>query len=84
MCGESPSAEEEVCEEFRKKINLIVEDYDEKEAFNANETGLFIKCTPDKTMHVKDEACHEGNRSKERITLLFCANMNGSEKLNPL
>lgn len=44
---------------------------------------FFFKCTPDKTMHVKGEACHGGKRSKERITLLFCANMNGSEKLKP-
>lgn len=83
MCGESASVDDEVCEEFRKKISLILKDYDEKDVFNADETGLFFKCTPDKTMHVKGEACHGGKRSKERITLLFCANMNGSEKLKP-
>lgn len=84
MCGESACVDEEVCEEFRKKISLILKDYDEKDVFNADETGLFFKCTPDKTMHVKGEACHGGKRSKERITLLFCANMNGTEKLKPL
>lgn len=84
MCGESASVDEEVCQEFRKKIALIVKDYDEKDVFNADETGLFFKCTPDKTMHVKGEACHGGKRSKERITLLFCVNMNGTEKLKPL
>ena len=44
---------------------------------------FFFKCTPDKTMQVKGEACNGGKKSKERITMLFCANMNVSEKLKP-
>ena len=45
---------------------------------------FFFKCTPDKTMHIKGIACHEGKSSKDHITLLFCASMNGTEKLKPL
>ena len=34
-------------------------------------------------MYVKSEAYHKDKISKEHITLLFCANMNGSKKLKP-
>ena len=41
MCGENTCVDEEVCKEFRKKINLKVKDYDGKDVFNAGETRLF-------------------------------------------
>jgi len=53
-----------------------------KDIFNADETGLFYRCTPDKTLAFKSERCSGGKKSKERITLLVGANnMDGSEKL---
>ena len=36
---------------------------------------------PDKTLTVKGDKCHGGKKSKERITVLVWANMDGSEKL---
>ena len=84
MCGnESACVDEEVCEEFRKKISLIKKDYDEKDVFNADGTFFFFQCTTDKMLHVKG-ACHGGKEGKECITLLFCVNMNETEKLKPL
>lgn len=49
--------------------------------FNADELGLFFKCTPDKTYTMKGELCKGGKSSKERVTVLVGANMDGSEKL---
>ncbi|XP_063230823.1 tigger transposable element-derived protein 4-like [Bacillus rossius redtenbacheri] len=43
--------------------------------------AFFFKCTPDKTLAFKSEKCHGGKLSKERVTLLVGANMDGSEKL---
>ena len=37
MC-ESACLDEKICEDFGKKKNLIVKDYDEKDVFNAHET----------------------------------------------
>lgn len=54
---------------------------DAKDIFNVDETGLFFKCTPDKTFAFKGEKCSAGKHSKERITVLVGANMDGSEKL---
>lgn len=50
MCGESACVDEEVCEEFRKKMSSIVKDYGKKDVFNADETGLFFFCIPDETV----------------------------------
>ena len=35
-------------------------------------------------MSVQGESCHGGKQSKERITVMFCANMDGSIKYKPL
>ncbi|GBL87492.1 hypothetical protein AVEN_118415-1 [Araneus ventricosus] len=51
-----------------------------KHFFNADETGLFYKLTPNKTLNFKGEKCVGGKLSKVRITILVCSNMNGSEK----
>ncbi|GBM88364.1 hypothetical protein AVEN_265897-1 [Araneus ventricosus] len=58
----------------------IIRNYDEKDIFNADETGLFYKLTPNQTLKLKREKCVGGKLSKVRITILVCANMNGSEK----
>lgn len=57
--------------------------YGNKDIFNADETGLFYRLLPNKTIKVKGERCVGGQLSKDRITLLFCASMEG-EKLPPL
>ncbi|XP_067686985.1 tigger transposable element-derived protein 6-like [Haliotis asinina] len=52
--------------------------------FNADETGLFYKLVPQRTLHLKGDKCHGGKKSKERITVLTAANMSGTEKLKLL
>lgn len=63
------------------QLPALLAEFSPNEVFNADETGLFWKCLPDKTMSVKGEKCSGGKKSKERITVLVCANMSGSEKL---
>ena len=62
----------------------MIENYHARDIFNTDETGLFFKCLPDKTLTFKDEKCHGGKHSKERLTVLLAVNMDGSEKLKPL
>lgn len=49
--------------------------YDARDVFIADETGIFWRMLPEKTMAVKGDTCHGGKKSKERITLLMEANM---------
>lgn len=50
------------------------------EIFNADETGLFYKLMPDRTLKFKGENCSGGKLSKDRITVMVAANMSGTEK----
>ncbi|XP_072477369.1 tigger transposable element-derived protein 4 [Notamacropus eugenii] len=56
-------------------------DYHPKDIFNIKETGLLYRMLPTNTFAFKGEACSIGKLSKERITLVVGANMDGSEKL---
>lgn len=54
--------------------------YKDEDIFNGDETGLFYKLTPEKTLQFKNEKCVGGKLSKVRLTVLVCANMTGTEK----
>ena len=81
ISGEAMSVDIEPTKDWLKNVwaNLMSE-YSENEIFNADEAGIFNKLTPDKTFKFKGKKCSGGKLSKERITVLVCANMTGSEK----
>ena len=81
VCGESSSVDQDAANEWKKNIAQIIENTQDKDIFNVDETGLFFKCTPAKTLAFKGEKCSGGKHSKDRITLLVGANMDGTEKL---
>ena len=81
VCGENASVDLGVCEEWKETtLKPILQRYSADNVFNANETGLYWRLLPDKTHAVKGNTCSGGKKSKERVTLLVCANMNGTEK----
>ncbi|GBM71597.1 Tigger transposable element-derived protein 4 [Araneus ventricosus] len=84
LCGESASVPESVCEEWIKDIPALVKGNEPKNIFNADETGLFYQCLPDRTAMFKDEECRGGKQSQVRLTVLLAANEDGSKKLPPL
>ncbi|UYV63332.1 hypothetical protein LAZ67_2003766 [Cordylochernes scorpioides] len=62
-------------------IPSLLAKYSPQDIFIADETGLFYKLLPNQTMTIRGEKCEGGKKSKERITVLVCCNMDGSEKL---
>ncbi|GBL74310.1 Tigger transposable element-derived protein 6 [Araneus ventricosus] len=72
------------CEEWLSELPSLLKDYKTDDVFNANETGLFFQCFPNKTAVFKGEECHSGKQSKLRVTVLLAANQSGKEKLPPL
>jgi hypothetical protein len=54
--------------------------YARRDIFNMDETGLFWKMAPNRTLAT--EALSGGKKSKDRITLAFTTNSDGSEKLD--
>lgn len=81
VCGESGAVDMDVANDWKDLCVQMIDDYADKDVFNVDETGLFYKCTPDKTLAFKNEKCSGGKHSKERLTVLMGANMDGSEKL---
>lgn len=82
-CGKSADVREEDCIHCKECVLPgILEKYQERDIFNANETGLFFKCLPDKTLIFKNKKCHGGKMSKESHSLIGynATNMDGSEK----
>lgn len=81
IAGESLSVQQSDVSDWLERVwpNLRAQFKDE-EIFNADETGLFYKLTPDKTLKFKGEKCSGGKLSKERITVMVAANMSGTVK----
>ena len=82
LCGEGTSADLSQLDQWDEKLQNILQNYKPKDIFNADETALFFKCTPDKTYRVKGQAAKGGKQPKERLSLLVAANMDGSQKLD--
>lgn len=66
---------------WNEKLPNILQACSPDNIYNADETGIFYKMLPDKTMEFKDVNCHGGKKNKERITAMVCANMSGTDKL---
>uniref|UniRef100_A0A8C4SC05 HTH CENPB-type domain-containing protein n=1 Tax=Erpetoichthys calabaricus TaxID=27687 RepID=A0A8C4SC05_ERPCA len=66
---------------FQSTLPSILEEYEAKDVFNADETGLFYRCLPNKTLSFKGQSCSGGKLSKEQITVLVGCNSDGCEKL---
>ena len=81
-CGESLSVDKEATEDWKVlTLKPLLEQYNPCDIYNADETGLFHKCLPSRTLAFKGQTCSGGKLSKDRITLLVAANMDGSDKL---
>lgn len=79
--GESANVDSNVCNNWISNIwPKIRENYTDNQIFNADETSIFYKLTPDKSFHFKNEKCSNGKFSKDRITVLLCSNMTGTVK----
>ena len=85
VSGEAGSVSDEVVNWWTEEtLPKLLQEYAPRDIFNADETGLFYRCLPTKTLALKGERCSGGKQSKERITVLLCCNMDGSEKLPAL
>ena len=65
---------------FKERLSWILLGYRPEDVYNADESGLFYKALPDKTLALRKEKCVGGKMAKERLTILFCANMAGEKE----
>ncbi|XP_054060076.1 tigger transposable element-derived protein 4 [Rissa tridactyla] len=69
---------------YQNVLPYYLNDYQPKNMFFIQETGLLYQMLPYSTFAFKGETCSVGQLSKERITVAVGANMDGSEKLRLL
>lgn len=62
----------------------LLQNYNPDDVYNCDETCLFYKLLPHRTYAFCGEAVSGGKSSKDRLTLMLCCNMSGTDKLKPL
>jgi hypothetical protein len=85
MAGESTDGSIEKDEDFTVNVlHGLIEGYAAEDIYNADETGFFFKCLPDKTYGFGNANCHGGKKSKDRLTVMVCCNLTGNDKVELL
>ncbi|XP_037557867.1 tigger transposable element-derived protein 4-like [Dermacentor silvarum] len=85
VSGERASVDQETCATWREQqLREYLSEYKPEDIFNANETALFYKMLPEKTLTFKDDDCAGGKSSKERVSVLIATNMTGRERCHLL
>lgn len=83
ICGESLD-----CPDYTNFVEQtlapLLMEYEPRDIYNADETSLFGKALPTKTYAFRGEDVKGKKLSKDRLTLMLCTNMNGTDKLRPL
>jgi hypothetical protein len=80
--GESESADPSSASEFLSRLGEICDGYRPEDIFNADETALYFKAPPQKSLVEKYKKAKGQKYSKERLTVLLATSATG-EKLKP-
>ena len=80
--GEAMSALLENLSTMREDLRQTLKDYNPEDIFNCDETGLFWKMKPSRT--ISNGPVSGKKQSKDRVTVLLTCNAIGNEKLPPL
>lgn len=81
--GEANSVDQKTEAAWIEHIRILLQGMDPKNVYNCDETALFFRALPNKSLVSKLEECRGTKLLKDRISVLFCANWAG-ERLPPL
>lgn len=87
ICGEKLSNKVVDVDPFLQLLHTKIQELgvSPDQIYNADESGLFYKLMPNKTLVTFKETSAPGRKtSKERFTFLACTNASGQHKLTPL
>ena len=70
--------DETIVDDWNEKLPAIIEGYPPCDILNMDETGIFFRQLPDRTLRIRGEECSGGKRSKDRLTVVMCASMTGT------
>ena len=66
---------------MKDRLGSLIDGCDPKDILNQEETALFFKTTQDKSFYTKGEKPGGAKKSKEKVTVSLCANMNGDVEM---
>ena len=79
--GEKGSADTQSAEEWISSVLPgLLEKYRPNDVYNADETGLYYRATPDGSLCYCREKLSGSKKALQRITVLCCSNMTGTDK----
>ncbi|XP_060872747.1 tigger transposable element-derived protein 6-like [Metopolophium dirhodum] len=79
--GEKASANSEYADEWKfTKLPQILAKFSFDDIYNADETGLYYRATPDGSLCFKHESIAGSKKAMDRITILCCVNASGTDK----
>lgn len=84
ISGEAAAVNDETVDDWKARLPNILQDYHPTDVYNCDETGLFFKLKPDRSLMLHKSDYHGGKKSKERYTILPCTNWTDTQKMKPL
>ena len=66
-----------------KRKETFTRDNNLENVYNADETGLFFRLGPNRTLATRNDKAKGIKKDKERVTVLLCCNATGTKKLKP-
>ena len=84
MSGDSGGVDQEVVKTWKQRLDSLINEYSFDDIFNCDETGLFYEALPTKSLVQKGDSSHGTKVPTDRLTILLCSNMSGTEKLIPM
>lgn len=80
LSGEGSAVNLDSCEKWLENFRPLLQEYEERDVYNVDETGVFYKLLPERSLAVKNETCHGGKKHKDQVTAVVAVNMDGSDK----
>ncbi|CAF1281361.1 unnamed protein product [Adineta ricciae] len=84
ISGEGASISPITVDDWKARLPKILEGYHPANIYNCDETGLFFKLKPDRSLVLDTNDCKGGKKAKDRYTILLCANWAGMDKMKPV
>jgi hypothetical protein len=83
ISGEGMSTPIDASRNWSANVMDVLAEYELADIYNCDETGLFWRALPNRTLAKRGECCKGGKLSKERLTVLFTVSASG-EKAMPV
>jgi hypothetical protein len=80
ISGEAQDMDPGVVANWKVAIGQLIGGYALRDVYNCDETGLFFRGLPDKTLAERGEQCKGGKLAKQRVTILFTASAEGEKE----